>query len=193
MIDTIEQMTPRQSFALYLATKTDVRKLALTKGQASGFITRAQNDPVAVKNELIALGGIDKSNGKVLAKKLDYQAIFSEAHQAGMVAGNACKPTPMVVQQHQNMADDSSPVVKSYLVPSGICGFASSIIRPGNSGFAVWLRKNKIGHKHYYGGWAVPCMEFNQSMECKIAYCDAFGSVLAKHGINGGYTDSRMD
>jgi hypothetical protein len=120
MIDTIDNITPRQSFALYAICKVDIRGLTLTKGQASGFITRAQNDPQTVKAELVALGGIDKSNGKEPTKKIDYKAIFNEAHSAGMLAGNNCKPAPMVVQQHQNMADDSSPVVKSYLVPSGI-------------------------------------------------------------------------
>jgi len=192
MIDTIENMTPRQSFALYLATKTDVRKLTLTKGQASGFITRAQNDPVTVKNELIALGGIDKSNGKTLTVKLDYQKVFNEAHAAGLAAGNASKPVPMVVQGHANPLDDSSPVVQSWVVNEGCCGFANAVIKPGNSGFAKWLKANKMGYKNYYGGWAFPCHDFNQSLDRKEKYCNAFCAVLSKYGINA-YTDSRMD
>jgi hypothetical protein len=191
MNEMIIYMTPRQSFELYAICKVDIRNLRLTIGEASGFITRAQNDPVTVKNELIALGGVDKSNGKTPTVKIDYQKIFNEAHAAGLTAGNACRPTPMVVQNHANPLDDTSPVTKSYFVPSGVCGFASSVIK-GNNGFVKWLRENKIGYKNYYGGWAVPCHDFNQSMECKESYCAAFSNVVSKYGFDA-YMTSRMD
>lgn len=190
MIDNINPATPRQTFALYVALKTDVRGLNLTMGQASGFISRAESDPIAVKQELLALGAIDK--GAVAKAKQDYAAIYAEAHRAGMAAGQACNPTPMIVQQHANMANDNSPVVKSYFVEGGVCGFASIIINPGTCGFARWAKKEKLADKHYYGGMAIWVGEFGQSMQRKEAYASAFAAVLNKHGIKS-YATSRMD
>lgn len=189
MNDNINPATPRQTFALYAMLKADVRQLNLTMGQASGFITRAQNDPATVKDELIALGAVDK--GAPAKPKADYASIYAEAHRAGILAGQSHNPTPMIVQQHANMANDNSPVVKSYYVAEGACGFAQAIIK-GNNGMVKWLRTNKLGYKNYYGGYAVPCHEFNQSIERKEKYCAAFANVLNKHGFDA-YMTSRMD
>ena len=63
---------------------------------------------------------------------------------------------------------------------------------PGNCSFANWLKKNKLAHKHYYGGVAIWVGQFNQSMQKKEEYAHAFASVLVDAGINA-YVGSRMD
>ena len=121
------------------------------------------------------------------------QALFNKAHAAGMAAGEAVRPVPMQVVQRLHPLDDSSPVVKVYEpVMDGVCGFAWVNIRPGNSSFANWLRKQGKGHKGYYGGWEYWVGAFNQSLERKMAYADAFARILEEAGIQA-YPGSRMD
>lgn len=99
----------------------------------------------------------------------------------------------MIVRQHENMLDDSSPVEKQWFVPSGVCGFAWVIIKPGTSSFAKWLVKNEHARPdNYYGGVCHYVSEFGQSMEKKEAYAHAFAQVLSGAGIRA-YSNSRMD
>ena len=114
----------------------------------------------------------------------DFKAIYAEAHKAGMAAGDAETPTPMLVEQHENPLDDESPLQKVWKVPQGVCGFAWIIVRPGNCGFARWCRKNKGTGKAYYGGEQIWVGEFGQSYDKKMAYASAFASVLRHHDIN---------
>jgi hypothetical protein len=126
-------------------------------------------------------------------KETAHHLLYCQARLAGLNAAEACKPTPMIVSQHKNMLDDSSPIEKQWYVPSGVCGFAWVIVRPGTSSFAKWLVKN--GHArthHYYGGICHYVSEFGQSMEVKEAYATAFAKVLSEAGIRA-YSDSRMD
>lgn len=132
-------------------------------------------------------------------KDLDFQKLVNQAHWAGMVAGKALKPTPMVVQEHANVLDDSSPVVQSWTVNSGVCGFAwVQTNEHGNSKFVKFLKAESgkgvlDGKKAYYGGYYVTWVsEFGQSMEQKEAYADAFAVVLQEAGLNC-YSGSRMD
>lgn len=108
--------------------------------------------------------------------------LFAKAHKAGMDAGQAVNPTPMVVQGGG----------KSYFVGEGVCGFASVIIKPARGKFVTWLKANKNTYKHYYGGIALFVSEFGQSLTRKEAYASAFVKVLKDSGINA-YVDSRMD
>ena len=124
--------------------------------------------------------------------KTDWPSLYSEAHRAGMDAGSSSVPTPMVVQQHSNVMNDNSPVVQQWNVPDGVCGFAWVVVRPANSPFANWLKKNNLARAHYRGGVSVWVGEFNQSMTRKEAYAAAFAQVLHKAGLNA-HSDSRMD
>jgi hypothetical protein len=130
-----------------------------------------------------------KSQSKT--NKPDFLAIYEEANQAGMVAASACMPTPMVVQQHSNQMDDNSSVVKQWVVPAGVCGFAW-IQFPGNTAWAKWCKAKGYAREAYPKGYSIWVHQFNQSMELKEAYGYAFAEVLRKHGIRA-YCGSRMD
>ena len=119
------------------------------------------------------------------------QELFSQAHEAGLTAGNAITPNPMVVQRHANMMNDSSPVAQGWIVPDGPCGFAW-INTPGTSAFARWLKKTGKARKSYAGGYNISVSEFGQSMSRKEAYANAFAKVLTAEGVTA-CAESRMD
>ena len=122
----------------------------------------------------------------------EFVALHAKADAAGRAAVDALQVVPMVVQEHANMANDNSPVAKSYYVPDGVCGFASIIITPGNCPFANWAKKHLNAGKHYHGGVSIWVHDYNQSYQKKTAYAHAYGKVLAEAGIKG-YVDSRLD
>ena len=129
---------------------------------------------------------------------MDYTKILNEAHVAGMAAGEAAIPTAMVVSQRASVLADNSPVVKSWHVPEGVCGFAYVITNEhGNGKFVKHLkalpRDYSRGKKYYYGGYYVKWVgEFGQSYERKIAYAGAYASVLNDNGIKA-YARGRLD
>lgn len=126
----------------------------------------------------------------------DFQAIHQLAHENGMAAGRDAVPTPMVVVQHANPLDDSSPVVKQYEpVMDGPCGFAYINFRPGNHPFVNWLKRQGKGHKAYYGGYEISVGGFGQSMERKYAYARAYVDTIREIGPDGlkVYARSYMD
>jgi hypothetical protein len=115
--------------------------------------------------------------------------LFQRAHKAGMEAGQGSRPEPMHVVQLGRHGE----VVKRYApVMDGVCGFAWVTIRPGNSSFANWLRKQGKGHKGYHGGWEYWVGQFNQSLERKEAYARAFAEVCREAGVQA-HAGSRMD
>jgi hypothetical protein len=121
------------------------------------------------------------------------KSLYEEAHAAGMKAGTECRPMPMRVEQHANMMDDNSPVVKSWNVPDGPCGFAWVNLKPARGRFASWCKKNGKGKPDsYYGGLTFWVREFGQSLERKEKYAGAFAKVLRDKGMNA-YSMSRMD
>ena len=115
------------------------------------------------------------------------------AELLGREAANKAVVAPMIVQEHTNMMDDTSPVAKSYYVPDGVCGFAWLVVRPGNSSFAHWLKKTKGGRKEYYGGVAVSIHDYNQSMQRKEAHASAMAKYLREVLAINIYSQSRMD
>ena len=126
--------------------------------------------------------------GKALAKK-----IYKEAHQAGLSAGESCKPTPMVVGTPTTpLGSDIDFTKKTYVVPSGVCGFAWVNISPARGAFVNYLKSINAGHKGYYGGYEVWVSGFGQSYEQKIAYAHAFAGVCQAYGINA-YGSGRLD
>lgn len=122
----------------------------------------------------------------------DLQMLFDKAHKAGMAAGMAHNPTPMIVSQHSNPLNDHSPVVKQYYVSGGVCGFASIHLISARTAFAKWVMASGNGRKDYQKGANITCFEFGQSMERKEAYAHAFAKVLRDAGIDC-YAQSRMD
>lgn len=119
-------------------------------------------------------------------------ALYMKAHEAGRAAAAVKVPTPMVVSEHANPLNDASPVARQWVVAGGVCGFAWVKVRPGNSSFANWVKKNKYGRPDYPSGVAINVKDYGQSMELKEAYAYAFAKVLSEAGINA-YADSRMD
>jgi hypothetical protein len=124
-------------------------------------------------------------------KSAEFEAIYNEAHQAGMAAAQAKVPTPMVVQQHGDVGNDNSPVVKQWVVTGGVCGFAW-IQFPGNTAWAKWCKAKGYAREAYPKGYSIWVHYFNQSMELKETYGQAFAAVLRSHGIKA-YAGSRMD
>lgn len=123
----------------------------------------------------------------------DFRKIYEEALQAGLEAGRNFKPTPMIVEEHKNMLDDNSPVVKEYFIADGVCGFAWVRIKPATQPFARWLKKvGIVDSPDYYGGYSIWCHEFNQSMQRKEAWAGAVAEVLNRYGIRC-HAQSRLD
>jgi len=122
----------------------------------------------------------------------EFRALVQQAHQAGLKALEERVPIPMVVSQHSNPLSDSSPVVKQYYVPEGACGFAWVKVRPGNSAFARWAKKNAGFRSSYTGGIDYWVSYGNQSIERKEAYAQAYADVLREAGIQA-YAQSRLD
>jgi hypothetical protein len=121
-----------------------------------------------------------------------FRTVYKTAMLLGREAAEQCTPTPMVVCQRNNPLNDQSEIVKQYHVPQGVCGFAWAIIRPGNSPFANWLKKYKLGGKAYEGGVCIWMSDYEQCYEKKVAHCSAMVRYLKRVGIKA-YLESRLD
>ena len=129
-----------------------------------------------------------------------FTAICEKASQAGYAAVETARVVPMVVGQETSLfsgvIDETKP---TYFVEDGVCGFAWVSVKPENKGNtrlgkqerraleAVGFRKND--YEKSYQLWI---SNFNQSMQKKEAYADAYAKVLRGHGIRA-YSGSRMD
>ncbi len=122
------------------------------------------------------------------------QEIYTEAHSAGIAAGNGCNPTPMIVGTPTTpLGNDIDYSKDTHYVSDGVCGFAWVNIKPARGKFVKYLKDNNIGRKDsYYGGYTVWVREFGQSLERKSAYARAFAKVLDDNGLRA-YPMSRMD
>lgn len=137
---------------------------------------------------LVGIKGKNKAQSEVFADA------FAKAVDAGLKAGAAKKPTPMIVTQHSNPMDDKSPALKEWYVPEGPCGFAWIKVSPGNSPFANWLKLNKFASKAYGGGVDIWISDFDQSVEQKEACASAMAKVLQMElGMSSIYAMSRLD
>lgn len=127
------------------------------------------------------------------AKEKGLAAVFAKAEAAGKAAAEARVPVPMLVVEHANPLDDSSPVVRRYPpVMGGVCGFAWINIHPGNGSAARFAKKFLGARKAYEGGMQIWVGAYGQSMERKEAYAHAYAEVLQAAGIKA-YAGSRMD
>jgi len=123
----------------------------------------------------------------------DNAALWARAYAAGMAAGEACKPTPMVVGPASITLNGVPLLDRSYFVADGACGFAWVNVHPGNCAFARWAKANRGASKAYTGGMQVLWVsEFDQSLQRKEAFAHAFAAVLTAAGIRA-VPGSRMD
>lgn len=125
----------------------------------------------------------------------DFAALYAKADAAGKAAAAACRPTPMIVGDAKSLFSNEIDYSKpTYYVADGVCGFAWVNLKPGNSGFANWLKKMKLARRdEYYGGVTIWVSDYNQSMDRKSAYAGAFARVLNDAGFKRAYAMSRMD
>ena len=127
--------------------------------------------------------------------KPNYKAmadLYKKARDAGLAAGAAAKPVPMVVQAVDGFGPNAR-VIKTYEpVMDGVCVFAWIKMRPARGAFYDYCKANDLGRKDYDGGWSIWVGDFNQSMERKERYAGAFARVLEEAGIKA-YSMSRMD
>ena len=125
---------------------------------------------------------------------MDFQDLYERAHQAGLNSAAAATVQPMIVGTPKTIfgteLDENKP---TYFVESGPCGFAEVVVKPGNSRFANWLKKNNIASTRYYGGGvSIWVSEFGQSYQRKMAYATAFAEILRVENIKASST-GRLD
>jgi hypothetical protein len=135
------------------------------------------------------LSKVPAGNGKTAA----FAAAYNKAVDAGVAAGKAALPTPMVVQERASPFNDKSPVVQEWYVSEGACGFAWVNVYPGNCPLANWLKKNKLASKAYGGGVQIWISDFGQSIARKEACAYAMAKVLKEELGVEAYGGSRMD
>lgn len=120
----------------------------------------------------------------------EFENLVNLAHIAGHEAACAAVPEPMTVVQRDPVTGES---IKAWRVPEGACGFAWVKVRPATSKFARWAKKQGIFDTAHYGGGAqLWVSDYNQSIDRKYAYAEAYAAVLRQHGIEA-YADSRLD
>ncbi len=201
------EMNSRQSWAIRCASGLDVRGLDISYDEARDILSALNHDEkmynFQVQN-LIARGAKgtpreykpyvkgEKKGRKGKAPKRtvknsreqEFQAIYDAAWEAGEAAAAKYTPTPMVVAEHVNPLDDSSPIKKVYApVMGGVCGFAS-VEMPATSAFAKWLvQTGKARRQEYKGGIAISIWDYNQSYELKVAHAHAMADSLHNQGI----------
>lgn len=118
-----------------------------------------------------------------------FRDLIGKAHEAGLDAGFACRPTPMIVTDEVRK--------QSWRVDGGACGFAWITFK-GNTTFGRWASKatglpcGRIGDG-YPTGKQVWVSEFGQSVDRKEAYARAFAKVLRDGGVTDAYAGSRLD
>ena len=112
----------------------------------------------------------------------DFKKLYDAAWAAGVAAAKAAIPEPMVV----------SGMGQRYFVSEGACGFAWVKVRPANSAFGNWLKKEKLARPAYNGGLDIWISDYNQSVARKEAHARAMAAVLKDAGINA-FADSRLD
>jgi hypothetical protein len=192
----------------FICTKEALKKTAnkLWDKETRPFTVGAvvENKKKLTRQEEHKLGLANKSSG---IWALD---LIKKAEAAGEEAMRALidskKVKPMVVQQHENMLDDNSPVKESWVVQGGPCGFASIRVKCTNGPSRKFINElKKAGlaggqnsHKEwsksdYYGGFMKSfTLIGGQSLAYKEAYAYAYAGVLNEADINT-WVWTRMD
>lgn len=127
--------------------------------------------------------------------KRERKRIWNMAVEAARKAASEAKPTPMVVRQHAQVLDDSSPVVRQWAAPEGVCGFAWVRLK-GNTAMGRFLKTEDIASAAYPSGLMISAYKIapavGQSLERAEAAVKAAVGVLRAHGIEA-WSESRMD
>lgn len=118
-----------------------------------------------------------------LQRYQEFQDIVDKAYQAGIEAGKNAAPVPMYV------IEKGIPIDR---IDDGACGFAWVTVRPANSSFAIWAKKQGIMRPMYGGGVTYWVSQFGQSVDRKSAFAAAYAKVLREHGIKAESGD-RLD
>lgn len=114
----------------------------------------------------------------------EFAALAERAREAGLKAGIEAAPVPMhVIDELRGQL---------WRVDDGACGFAWITVKPANSSFAIWAKKNGIMRPAYGGGVDYWVSEFGQSIDRKHAFAVAYAAVLRAAGINA-IAGSRLD
>lgn len=111
----------------------------------------------------------------IVSRKLSgdakWEAIFSLAGDAGVIAATNAVPTPM-------------KIVGFPAEMEGECGGASIRVLDARRGFARWLIKSGNGNRHHHSGARVFArVDNSQSVDRAKAYAKAFSAVLQHNGI----------
>ena len=106
-------------------------------------------------------------------KSNNWSDLFAEAWIAGVNKAN--ETTVRLMSVHNPDTGESYP-------PFPICGFAWVNIKPGNSSFALWLKKQDIAHKAYYGGVDIWISGYDQSHDLKYAHAQGMAEVFQSAG-----------
>ena len=112
-----------------------------------------------------------------------FQEIVDKAYEAGIAAGYRARPIPMYV------ISQGIPIDR---IDDGACGFAWITVRPANSSFAIWAKKQGLMRPMYGGGVTYWVSVFGQSVDRKAAFAGAYAKVLRENGIQATAGD-RLD
>lgn len=123
--------------------------------------------------------------------KTQCKAIYREAYEAGLLAGNEVGVPKFIVGDAIGLSNEIDYSKPTYVL-NGLCGFAWVKITPARGAFVNWLKSQGIGDNGYYGGYEIWVREFGQSVDRKQAFATAFAEVLKKYGIEA-YGASRLD
>lgn len=206
--------TRKQTWAFFCMTKVDIRNETLTRQQVSNMIGELKSKGETTLNGKLITSRSGKpskkSNGSKKSDSSWALDLIRKAEAAGadamedLIASKKVKP--MVVQEHANPMDDSSPVTSQWVVDGGPCGFASIRVMCKNGAsrkFINQLKKAGLAgdeNSHtewskssYYGGYMKSfSLIGGQSLAYKTAYAGAYSKVLEAEGINT-WIWTRMD
>jgi hypothetical protein len=112
-----------------------------------------------------------------------FQEIVEKAYWAGIEAGKNAMPVPM------HVIENGIPIDR---IDDGACGFAWVTVRPANSSFAIWAKKQGLMRPMYGGGVTYWVGVFGQSVDRKAAFAGAYAKVLRENGIQATAGD-RLD
>lgn len=112
---------------------------------------------------------------------MTFAEIHTAAHAAGIAAGQAARAQMVKAVDRDGTESEAFP----------ICGFAW-VNFAGNTAWGRWAQRNSVARAQYPTGLCVWVHAFNQSYDCKLAYAEAYASVLKSHGIDA-YADGRLD
>ena len=124
-------------------------------------------------------------------REAGFVELIARALRAGEAAYQDCIPTPITFYPA-----GTNPAVTGNIEMDGLCGFAWVRLKPANSPFANWLRKQENKrfrtHRGYPTGLEMWPAGVSQSWERKKAWASAVAKVLSDAGLKA-YAGDRLD